>query len=184
MLNRGETALARTGGSVKVPTVASLSDAHAGGSEIVTSDHGKYTMPDLRQMWRAPQIFEATVDFYEKLSSCTSGLMQLPAERRENVLQHRLKECNQKLLCSPCMQVRCAIYERRSDSVVHDTVRGRCALLHQFSATLLELIDSSHCARDYSMYHKKALVMSLWTSWCGATGDDRVGTPVLLCTRE
>lgn len=89
------------GEGVTALVVASLNDLHAGGSGIVTSELAADAVPSWNQARRSLQRFETTAFFFERLSRCSSGLMQIPQEHREKVLQHRLKACNQKLLCAP-----------------------------------------------------------------------------------
>ena len=100
---------------------ASMADLHAGGSGIVSSEGNADAMPDWRRTCRTPQIFEATVEFFAKLSGCSSGLMQLPPERREDILQHRLKECNE-LLCSARSRVRYTAHIQRRACIVRESV--------------------------------------------------------------
>lgn len=85
---------------------ASINDLHSGGTGIITSNPGADTLHASMEMHTAPHSFHTTAAFFERLSNCSSGLMQLPQESRESTLKRRLKVCNQNISCPQHSQVR------------------------------------------------------------------------------
>lgn len=83
------------GEGVTALVMSSIVDLNSGGDGVISNSAGMET--NCTANGTDLQVFQATIEFFNNLCSCTEGLIQYLAATRTEILQQRLECCNERL---------------------------------------------------------------------------------------
>lgn len=86
------------GEGVTALVMSSIDDLNSGGDGVITNSAGIES--NYAANGTDPQVFQATIEFFNNLCSCTEGLIEYLAETRTEIIKQRLECCNERLASS------------------------------------------------------------------------------------